>query len=152
MSGREKRFQKSINHKISKQIVSLANQHNSALALENLTNIRKTARQRNKQRKVFHRWAFNQLRQFISYKAQREGIPVILVEPAYTSQTCSSCDNLGIRNGQNFHCSFCSFQADADFNASLNIQKVAFNQPIVAGVLTVKGVNAQLRPSPVTIS
>jgi putative transposase len=152
MSGREKRFQKDINHCISKRIIELAKQHNSALALEDLKNIRKTARQRKKQRGIFNRWAFNQLRNFISYKAQRQGIPMMLVEPAYTSKTCSSCGNLGIRNGQIFHCSSCSFQADADFNASRNIQRVAFNQPIVAGVLTVKGADAQLRPSPVTIS
>lgn len=75
-----------------------------------------------------------------------------MVEPAYTSQVCSSCGSLGIRNGQSFHCSTCSFQADADFNASLNIRRVAFNQPIVAGDLTVKGANAQLRPSSATIS
>ena len=150
ISGREKRFQKNINHCISKQIVNLANQHNSAIALEDLRHIRKTARQRKAQRGIFHRWAFNQLRQFISYKAQKEGIPVILVEPAYTSQTCSSCGSLGIRNGQSFHCPSCSFQADADFNASCNIRRAAVNQPIVASVLTVKSALAQLRPSSAT--
>lgn len=117
-----------------------------------MTNIRKTARQRKKQRGTFHRWAFYQLRQFISYKAEREGIPVIFIDPAFTSQACSACGSLGIRNGQSFHCPICSFQTNADINASLNIQRVAFNRLIVAGDLTVKGANAQLRPSPVTIS
>lgn len=152
MSGKERKFMRDTNHAISKRIVELANQSNSAIALEDLTNIRKTARQRKKQRGIFHRWAFYQLRQFISYKAQRKGIPIVLVEPVFTSQVCSSCGNLGIRSGQTFHCPICSFQADADFNASRNIQRVAFNQPIVAGDLTVKTVNAGLRPSPVTIS
>lgn len=152
MSGREQRFMRDTNHAISKRIVELANQSNSAIALEDLTNIRKTARQRKAQRGTFHRWAFYQLRQFISYKAQKIGIPVILIAPAYTSQTCSACGVLGVRDGQNFHCPSCSFQADADWNASRNIQKVAFNQPTVAGVLTAKGSFAQLRPSPVTIS
>ena len=137
MSGREQKFMRDKNHVISKRIVELANQSNSAIALEDLTHIRRTARQRKAQRGTFHRWAFNQLRQFIVYKAQREGIPVILVRPAYTSQTCSFCGNFSIRNGQSFHCPLCSFQTDADFNASLNIQRVAFNQPIVTSNLSV---------------
>lgn len=152
MSGREKRFQKDINHQISKQIVQFAKESDSAIALEDLRNIQKTAKQRRKYRGTFHRWAFFQLRQFISYKAQMIGIPIIIVNPAYTSQTCSSCGNLGIRNGIQFFCPFCKFQTDSDYNASINIQRVAVNQPIVASVLTVKGVNAQLRPSLVTSS
>ena len=135
MSGREKRFQKDVNHCVSKQIVALANRSNSAIALEDLTNIRKRAKHRKAQRGTFHRWAFYQLRSFISYKAQRVGIPMLLVNPAYTSQACSSCGNLGIRNGQNFHCPNCSFQADSDFNASLNISlRGAVNRLIVSPV------------------
>lgn len=131
MSGREKRFQNDINHQISKQIVELAEKSNSAIALEDLTNIRKTAKHRKSFRGIFHRWAFFQLQQYIIYKAQQIGIPVIFVNPAYTSQTCSSCGKIGIRNGQNFHCPYCSFQANADFNASLNIKRAAVNQLIV---------------------
>ncbi len=152
MSGREKKFMRDANHVISKRITKLANQQNSAIALEDLTNIRKTTKQRKSYRGTFHRWAFFQLRQFISYKAQMIGIPIIIVNPAYTSQICSSCGNLGIRKGIQFSCPFCKFQSDADYNASVNIQRAAVNQPIVAGDLTVKGVNAQLRPSLVTNS
>jgi len=133
ISGREKRFQKDVNHRISKQIASLANQHSSAIALEDLTNIRKTARHRKRFRRIFHRWAFFQLRQFISYKAQMSGIQVILVDPAYTSQICSQCGSFGIRNAEHFSCPFCGFFADADYNASLNIRsRAVVNQPIAA--------------------
>lgn len=132
LSGREKRFQEDVNHKISKQIVELAIKSNSAIALENLKNIRNTTKHRKDQRRSFHSWAFYQLRQFITYKAQMAGIPVFLVNPAYTSKTCSSCGSIGIRRGEHFHCPHCSFQADADFNASINISRAVVNQPIVA--------------------
>lgn len=132
MSGREKRFQKYVNHCISKQIVSIANQRNLAIALEDLTNIRKSARQKKKQRGTFHRWAFFQLRQFISYKAQMLGVRIFLVEPAYTSQICSQCGSFGTRGGEHFSCSSCG-PIDADYNASLNIRnRAVVNQPIVA--------------------
>jgi len=150
-SGREKRFQRDINHQISKQIIELARETQSAIALEDLKDIRKTAKHKKKQRRKFNSWAFNQLRQFISYKAQREGIPVITVEPAYTSQLCSICGNIGIRNGQNFYCPACSFRADADYNAACNIaSRAAANQPIVASVEAKGSEKEQLRPSLVT--
>lgn len=135
MSGREKRFQKNTNHCISNQIIKLAQEANSAIALEDLTNIRKTAKHKKAYRGIFHRWAFYQLREFISYKAQRVGVPVLIVNPAYTSQVCSVCGNLGVRSGQSFHCLACSFQADSDFNAAINISKIAVvNQRIVSPV------------------
>jgi len=150
MAGREKRFQKDINHQISKQIIILANQSNSALVLEDLTNIRKTTKHKKSYRGTFHRWAFYQLRQFLTYKAQIAGIPIILINPAYTSQICSSCGKIGIRSGRFFHCPSCSFQADADINASRNIALLAtVNKRIVTGDLTVKGAKARLRPSSV---
>jgi len=121
MSGREKKFMRDVNHAVSKRIVELASQSISAIAMEDLTHIRKYARHRKKQRGTFHRWAFWQLRNFIGYKAQKSGTPIIMVNPAYTSQSCSSCGNLGIRNGSQFSCPFCGYKADADFNASKNI-------------------------------
>jgi len=134
-SGREKRFQKDINHQISKQIISFARETQSAVALENLKHIRKTAKRRKKQRRKFDSWAFYQLREFINYKAQREGIPVITIDPAYTSQLCSVCGTIGIRNGQDFHCSTCGFRANADYNAACNIAlRATVNKPIVASV------------------
>lgn len=134
-SGREKRFQKDINHQISKQIVGFAKENQSTIALEDLKNIRKTAKRRKKQRRRFNSWAFYQLRRFITYKAQREGIPLIIVEPAYASLLCSVCGSDGIRNGQDFRCPICSFRANADHNAACNIaSRAAFNQPIVASV------------------
>ena len=51
----------------------------------------------------------------LNYKAQ-----VIKVDPAYTSQTCSSCGARGIRDGRKFSC-HCGYKAHADINAAKNI-------------------------------
>lgn len=153
LSGREKRFQKDINHQISKEIIEFAAETQSAIVLEDLKNIRKTTKHRKEQRRKFNSWAFYQLREFISYKAQRNGIPIIFVNPAYTSQLCSACGNMGVRNGQDFHCPICSFRANADYNAARNIaSRAAFNQPIVADVEAEGSFKEHLRPSSVTIS
>lgn len=128
LSGKEQRFQKWVNHGISKNIVQRAIETESAIALEDLSGIRQTSNRRNKS---LHKWAFYQLKEFVSYKALAAGIPVILVEPAYTSKTCHQCHHIGNRKGKEFSCSSCSWSGDADFNGAKNIADLGavVNQP-----------------------
>ena len=51
-----------------------------ALALEDLKGIRERATVQRKQRHARHCWAFGQLREFIGYKAQREGVGVVHID------------------------------------------------------------------------
>ena len=60
---------------------------------------------------------------FLAFKAECAGKQVIKVNPAYTSQTCSSC---GSRHklklsDRIFHCPVCSLSLNLDHNAALNI-------------------------------
>jgi putative transposase len=130
LSGREQRFQKWLNHNISRQLVNEAKQSGAALAFEDLTNIRQSLNEkpRNKtERRRTNNWAFYQLRLFTQYKAVIAGIPVVLVPPAYTSQTCNRCGHVhpvkgkSYRNGKKFKCGHCGFEHDADVNAAKNI-------------------------------
>jgi putative transposase len=57
----------------------------------------------------------------LTYKALQAGIPLILVDPAHTSQTCHICDEHEIRNGKSFKCPSCGWSGDADFNGAKNI-------------------------------
>jgi IS605 OrfB family transposase len=102
LSGKERRFQSRqrcvaktwVNHRISKAIVSRAKATNSAIALEDLTGIRERVNQQPRskaERRRANSWAFYQLRQFLEYKARVAGVSLILVPPAYTSQTCHRC-------------------------------------------------------------
>jgi IS605 OrfB family transposase len=125
LSGKEKRFASITNHTISKQIVSEAKQLNKGIALEDLSNIRQTSKVRKSQRRRMSNWSFYQLRQMIEYKAKLHGIPVVVVNPAYTSKTCNVCKYIGIRNRKNFKCKHCGYSGDADYNASQNISQLA---------------------------
>lgn len=124
LRGRERRFATIVNHTISRQIVEQAKRESKGISVEDLTNIRKRAN-REKRNKTFRRransWPFAQLRSFLEYKGKLAGVNVVAIPPAYTSQTCSKCLHIGIRNGKSFRCTHCGFVADADYNAARNI-------------------------------
>lgn len=126
LSGKERRYQRWVNHQISKHIVETAKAQGLSIALEDLEGIRErtNTRLRRSQRGLHNTWAFYQLRAFVEYKARRAGVEVILVPPAYTSQMCSCCYHLGTRSGERFECSNCGTAMDADLNGALNIAAV----------------------------
>jgi IS605 OrfB family transposase len=128
-SGRERRHARDVNHCISKALVSTAKDTDRGIALENLTHIRSRITVEGKrQRRVLHSWAFGQLRSFIAYKAQMAGVRVALVNPAYTSQTCSQCghcEQANRKSQSHFLCVSCGFSAHADANAAVNIGRKA---------------------------
>jgi IS605 OrfB family transposase len=122
LSGKERITSRIINHTISKSIVTLAEKSNKGIALENLKGIRFTADKIGKKHRTrLGKWSFYQLKEMIKYKANRIGIPVVEINPAYTSQTCSNCFHIGKRNGKIFKCENCKEIFDADVNAAKNI-------------------------------
>lgn len=123
-SRREQRHVKNTNHIIAKTIVTEAERTGRGLALEELKGIRTRVRLRKPQRVALHCWAFAQLGDFIVYKAKRAGVPLVFVDPAYTSQTCAECGHVDKRNRVDqglFICRGCWVVAHADRNASHNI-------------------------------
>ncbi|MBW4643604.1 MAG: transposase [Goleter apudmare HA4340-LM2] len=136
LSGKERRFQSHTNHVVSKHLVQLAKTTNRAIALEDLTGIRERNNElpRSKtERRLSNSWAFFQLRQFLIYKAIAASIPLILVNPAYTSQTCHKCNHIhpvrgqSYRNGKRFACGHCGWKGDADYNGAKNIEAIGLN-------------------------
>ena len=136
LAGRQRRFQKDTNHHISKRLVAKAERTKRSLVLEDLKGIRARARVKGPGQRARHsNWAFGQLRAFIGYKAQRAGVAVSFVDPAYTSQRCSACGHTERRNRKSqaeFCCVVCQFASPADYNAAINIEWAAVNQPMVS--------------------
>lgn len=73
-------------------------------------------------------------RLLLDYKQRERGGSVVLVDPAYTSQTCSCCGvvDKGSRASQSmFLCRSCGFVIHADLNAAVNILR-AGGHPVAA--------------------
>ena len=122
LSGKERTTANLINHTISKSIVASAKEQGKGISIEDLTNIRFTSKRKNKKfRTKLGKWNFSDLRAKLEYKSLLNGVKLVVVNPAYSSQTCHSCKHIGKRTNKVFKCTNTNCNVDtidADFNAS----------------------------------
>lgn len=106
-------------HVASRRVIDFAEQFDTpAIALENLTGYRNSDG-------AIHDWPFAEMQEKIVYKAREVGIPVVYVDPAYSSQTCRKCEHTRskYRDGDGFRCGECGYEVHADVNAAFNLAK-----------------------------
>jgi putative transposase len=74
--------------------------------------------------------AWYRFRQWLEYFGSIYGVPVIAVEPKYTSQNCSHCGKKVIKtlSTRTHKCPHCQTVLDRDENAAINILKAGLNQ------------------------
>src|ERR1700738_4714825 len=114
---KQARFQRDSNHCISKALVRTAKDTGRGIALEDLQGIRERVSVRRRQRALHANWAYAQLSTFVQYKAASVGVPVVLVDPRHTSQTCLACGHVDRANRPSqarFECIVCGFAGPAD--------------------------------------
>jgi IS605 OrfB family transposase len=127
LSGREHRFVLDRLHTISRGVVEEARQYDcSYIAVEDLTDIRERMDAHDDQlKRQMHNWAFRELQDQIEYKAAEYGIRIVSVNPAFTSQTCSTCGHQSSTNRDSetgwFACNECGYEVDGDYNAAKNV-------------------------------
>ena len=135
---KENRWMNDVNHCLSKALI--CNTPSVTLfVLEDLTGIRSaTERVRTKDRYVSVGWSYYDLQEKLVYKALKNGNYVILVDPAYTSQTCPVC---GLRDKSNrnkrkhlFCCKRCGYTSNDDRIAAMNLQRMGIEYLLEAQV------------------
>ena len=91
--------------------------------MEMLSNIRNECKSTKRADRTIHSWSFYQLQEYIKQKAEKYGVPVVMIDARYTSQTCFKCGHKekANRNGAKFKCKKCGHMSHADLNASRNI-------------------------------
>jgi putative transposase len=133
VKSRERKTFKSALNAISRQIVSFAESLGSGIKFEKLFSPRYSHRHGfdGSCEFSFDNGSFFSLQQQVEKRAWDRGIPVIYVNPAYTSKRCSRCGMFGRRSRKHFECPHCGYVANADVNAAFNIA--------AASLLTVSG-------------
>jgi putative transposase len=121
--SRERRNFRSALNAISRQIVSFAESLGSGIKFERLFSPRYLHRDkaRGSYEFSFDNGSFFSLQQQVEKRAGDRGIPVIYVNPAYTSKRCCRCGGFGRRTRKHFACPHCGYEANADVNAAFNI-------------------------------
>ncbi|MEU9793918.1 transposase [Streptomyces sparsogenes] len=122
---KEQRHATQVNHRISKEIVSVAQRTGRGIAVEALGGIRERVRLRRDQRGALSSWPFHQLGQHLADKARRAGVPFLEVDAAHTSQRCPRCGHTERANRpdrDHFRCRRCGLAGPADVVAGVNVR------------------------------
>jgi len=119
-------------HQVANAVLSFAEDQKSAVVLEDLKGIRpKWSKELNRRLSL---WPRRKLHRIIEYKAQWRGIPVVKVDPRYSSRTCPICGRIqDSRMGAEFECE-CGWHLDRHINASLNLLRTAISKGMAGGL------------------
>jgi len=124
-------------HLASKQLVSLAARRKAVIVLEALKFTRTKDMPKTLNRRLSI-WPWREIHRQIEYKAALQGVPVMKVNPGWTSKTCPVCGaRRRDRVGEDFVCLKCDWEMDRQHNAGLNILKTALasNEALARAVL-----------------
>lgn len=121
LKSREKNYVKTVNHNISKAIISFAIKNNAGtIVLEDLKGFDASDF-------CLRNWNYFQLQDFVQFKAKRVGITTLFIKPYNHSKTCSICKKEGEVNlkFRTFKCSDKDCKnhikpIHVDYNAALN--------------------------------
>lgn len=129
ISGRENRWMTDVNHCLSKTLVRKYGK-NTLFVLEDLTGItfdKNNLKGSNGSRYEKRSWAFYQLEQFLTYKANLNHSAVLKVPAQYTSQRCPKCGYIDKKNRNHkshiFRCK-CGYCSNDDRVGAMNIQQL----------------------------
>jgi IS605 OrfB family transposase len=116
--------------KVSHTTVSPAKQHQYAVAREDLTGLVENLKKLPKEHRVkLIILSYRRLEYWINWQCEKNGAPIIVVEPRGTSSTCPRCGSKLVENGyRRLRCPRCGFEADRDTVAVLNIEMKALSK------------------------
>jgi putative transposase len=120
--AKQRRRARDLEHKASSAVVNWAKEREvSMLVIGDVRDVANGKRLNTKSQQKIGVWAHGRQRQYITYKAETEGISVTLCSEAYTSQTCPQCGHCTKPKGRTYVCPACGFVAHRDAVGCANI-------------------------------
>ncbi|ASJ17513.1 transposase [Thermococcus chitonophagus] len=122
-----------LQRKLALRLVELAGELNATIILEaipknfNQKVVKRRRKREKKLRNILHNIGMNSFQRFVFEKAVEHGVPVVFINPAYSSQVCPNCGAFRVKPNDDalrqraFTCPVCGFTADRDFAAVLNL-------------------------------
>jgi len=140
LEGKIDNAYKTLNHQLSHCVIEFAKNHGAGvIQIENLKGLTDELRGTF----IGQNWRYNQLHEFIKYKAKELGIVISEVNPCYTSRRCSKCGfihkdftfeyrqaNKKKGKATIFECPKCGYKGNADYNAARNLATFEIEEKI----------------------
>jgi putative transposase len=118
--------------KTSLRIVELAKRLRYAVAREDLTGLINSLRKiKNKDHRTkLIIMGYRRQGKWIDWQAEKQGVPLAIVNPNGTSSKCPKCDSKGLKevDYRRLRCPRCGFEEDRDVIGKLNIRKRALKK------------------------
>jgi putative transposase len=127
--AKQRRRARDMEHKVSRAVVTWAKERGvGTLVIGDVRDVADGKRMHAKSQQKVALWSHGRQRNFIEYKAEAAGITVILIDEAYTSQTCPAtlpggqmCGHRYKPKGRVYLCPACGFRAHRDGVGCANI-------------------------------
>ena len=120
--AQQQRRTRDIEHKVSRAVVDWAKERQAGtLAVGDVRDVADGKRLSAKSQQKIGLWSHGTIRQYVTYKAQAEGIGVELVDEHGTSKTCPRCGRQYKPRGRIYRCPACGLVAHRDAVGSVNI-------------------------------
>ncbi len=122
MKAKHARVLRDIEHKISRAIVDGAVERQAGtIVLGDVRDIADGVALSKLTNQKISGWSHGTIRAYVEYKAQAEGIRLVLQNEHYTSQTCPQCGNRHKPRGRVYTCGQCGFSGHRDVVGQINI-------------------------------
>jgi len=121
-----KAFKKALierDNKINESVNLIPFEEIKTIVVEDLKNVKYKSKFKKDVNNKLQRWSYSKVLKMLSLRCEEFGIFLKKINPAYTSQTCSSCGFIHRNNRcrEEFLCLKCGIDLDADYNAAKNI-------------------------------
>lgn len=122
LKAKHTRVMRDLEHKISRAIVAVATERQaSTIVLGDVRDVADAVNYGRTSNQKISQWNHGKIRASVEYKAQAEGIQVVLQNEHYTSQTCPHCGCRHKPRGRVYTCGQCGFSGPRDVVGQINI-------------------------------
>jgi putative transposase len=124
LAQQDKRI-RDMQHKVSREVVNVAVEREAGtIAIGDVRDVADKGKLGKKTNQKISNWSHGKVRDYITYKAEAEGIQVELVNERFTSQTCPQCGCRHKPRGRVYTCGQCGFSGHRDGVGAVNILSV----------------------------
>jgi len=146
MKAKHARVLRDMEHKISRALVDVAVKRQAGtIVLGDVRHVADGVNHGARNNQKISGWSHGKIRTYVEYKAQEEGIRLVLQAEHYSSQTCPQCGSRHKPRGRVYTCGQCGFSGHRDVVGQINILSAYTHG--VPGNLPVPTIIKQRRPA-----